>query len=78
MFYRDQEALDTLKEELSSYGDIDNVYEGRMDRETSAKLEKIKREISNMECDFITLPEVRARASDELHEAIEDGTVKVK
>jgi pimeloyl-ACP methyl ester carboxylesterase len=28
-----------------------------MDRETSAKVDRLKKEITNLECDMITLPE---------------------
>jgi hypothetical protein len=53
------------------------LYGQRIDRETSAKVDRLKKEITNLECDILTLPAVRARACDELLEAIEDGTVKV-
>jgi hypothetical protein len=66
-----------MKEELAALGGVDKMYDGRVDRETSAKLDRLNREISNLECDIMTLPEIRNRACDELHEAIEDGTVKV-
>lgn len=76
--FRDQEALEALKEELASYGvSAQDVYGYRMDRETSAKVDRLKKEITNLECDMLTLPEVRARACEDLQDAIEDGTVKV-
>ena len=54
-----------------------DLYEYRMDRETSAKVDRLKKEITNLECDMLTLPEVRSKACNELQDAIEDGTVKV-
>ncbi len=54
------------------------MYSHRIDRETSAKIDRLKKDITNLECDILTLPAVRARACDELLEAIEDGTVKVR
>jgi hypothetical protein len=54
------------------------LYSHRIDRETSARIDRLKKDITNLECDILTLPAVRAKACDELLEAIEDGTVKVR
>lgn len=69
-----------LKEELATTcgSSTKDMYSHRIDRETSAKIDRLKKDITNLECDILTLPAVRARACDELLEAIEDGTVKVR
>jgi hypothetical protein len=68
-----------MKEELATYGSsTKDLYSHRIDRETSARIDRLKKDITNLECDILTLPAVRAKACDELLEAIEDGTVKVR
>ncbi len=74
---RKQEALEAMKEELATYGSsTKDLYSHQIDRETSARIDRLKIDIMNLECDILMLPAVRAKACDELLEAIEDGTVK--
>lgn len=74
---REEEYLEQLEDRLASYGDIESMYENsNFDRETSAKIDKLQREIENLKLSLIDLPEKRAAAVDTLTDAIEEGTVK--
>lgn len=72
---REQEILDEMEEELATFGDIDTVYE-MADRATTAKIDQLKGEISNMKENLQSLPAARAAAIDALKDAMEDGTIK--
>ncbi len=72
---REENELASMEEELASFGDLEVVYE-HADRETSAKIDKLKKEISNFKGWLLTLPESRTLAISEMKEAIEDGTMK--
>ena len=72
---REDEMLAEMNKELAQYGDVEAVYE-RSDRETTAKIDKLKREINDFKESLLTLPQIRASAMDGLRDAIEDGTIK--
>jgi len=72
---REAYDLSAMEEELNSYGDPTKVYQ-LADRETSAKVDKLKKEIASYKDWQVTLPQTRAEAIDALKEAIEDGTIK--
>ena len=72
---REDEMLADMTKELAQYGDVEAVYE-RSDRETTAKIDRLKREISDFKESLLSLPQVRASAMDGLRDAIEDGTIK--
>ena len=72
---REDEMLAEMNNELAQYGDVEAVYE-RSDRETTAKIDKLKREINDFKESLLSLPQVRASAMDGLRDAIEDGTIK--
>jgi len=72
---REAKELTSMEEELSTYGDIENVYKVGS-RETSAKVEQLKREISSYREWLVTLPPLRKEAIETLKDAIEDGTIK--
>uniref|UniRef100_A0A7S4JIP1 DDT domain-containing protein n=1 Tax=Odontella aurita TaxID=265563 RepID=A0A7S4JIP1_9STRA len=72
---KEKEILIEMEEELNSFGDTDTVYE-LADRETTAKIDRLKREISNMKENLQSLPPARASAIDALRDAMEDGTIK--
>ena len=72
---REDDLLAGMNEELAAYGDIDAIYQ-HADRETTAKIDKLRREISDFKESMLTLPQIRASAMDGLRDAIEDGTIK--
>jgi len=71
---REANELASMEEELASYGNVDIVYQ---DRETSAKVDQLKREIDSYKEWLVTLPPSRAEAIDALRDGMEDGTIKV-
>uniref|UniRef100_A0A7S4VAH9 DDT domain-containing protein n=1 Tax=Ditylum brightwellii TaxID=49249 RepID=A0A7S4VAH9_9STRA len=73
---REESTLASMEERLAQYGDVDSVYQVHTDRETSAKIDKLRREISTFEQATLSLPHMRAAAVESLKDAIEDGTVK--
>ena len=73
---RESNELENMEEELLSYGSRDQAYE-LSDRETSATVDKLKKEILCFKEWLVTLPETRSEAMDALKEAIDDGTLKV-
>jgi len=72
---REDDMLAEMSKELAEYGDVDGVYQ-RVDRETTAKIDKLKREINDFKESLLSLPQVRASAMEGLRDAIEDGTIK--
>ena len=72
---REDDMLAEMNKELAEYGDVDGVYQ-RVDRETTAKIDKLKREINDFKESLLSLPQVRASAMEGLRDAIEDGTIK--
>ena len=72
---REKEILSEMEEELQNFGDIDTVYE-HADRETTAKIDKLQREIDNMKDNVESLPQARAATTETLKDAMEEGTVK--
>jgi hypothetical protein len=67
---RESSILAEMEEELASYSNND------FDRETSAKIDTLKKEIENFKDWQLTLPPSRSEAIDALKDAIDDGTVK--
>eukprot|EP00563_Minutocellus_polymorphus_P005222 CAMPEP_0181038320 /NCGR_PEP_ID=MMETSP1070-20121207/9869_1 /TAXON_ID=265543 /ORGANISM="Minutocellus polymorphus, Strain NH13" /LENGTH=1614 /DNA_ID=CAMNT_0023116089 /DNA_START=216 /DNA_END=5060 /DNA_ORIENTATION=+ len=72
---REDEMLAEMIKELAEFGNVNAVYE-RVDRETTAKIDKLKREINDFKESLLSLPQVRASAMEGLRDAIEDGTIK--
>lgn len=69
---REANTLIEMEDELANYGDSANSF----NRDTSAKINALKREIENFKEWQETLPASRAEATEVLKEAIDDGTVK--
>ena len=67
---REKAHLKSLQDELESYGDVD------LSRATSAKIDRLRREISSYIDLMQTLSQSRSSAIDALTDGIEDGTVK--
>jgi len=73
----EEEHLLSLKKELSSFGDVASVYElHTADRETSAKIDRLRKEVANLEDLVFSLPFSRAEAVESLKDAMEDSTIK--
>jgi len=75
---KDEEYLKSLQDELESFGDIDTMNRGhsRAERETSYKVDRLRREITNFTEQMQSLSEERKQAIEDLKDAIDDGTVK--
>jgi hypothetical protein len=70
---RDEEELRAKQDDLRAYDEVD-VYE--LGREASRRLDRLRREIEQIQDSVEKMPEVRESAIDQLKEALEDGTVK--
>lgn len=74
---REEDNLEVLESRLKTYGDIEALYEsGNIDRETSAKIDKLQNQIEQIKQSNYDLPGKRTEAVDNLKDAIEEGTVK--
>ncbi len=69
---REATTLIEMEEELAGFGDPANIY----NRDTSAKINSLKRQIENFKEWQETLPTSRSEATGLLKEAMEDGTIK--
>lgn len=69
---RENNTLVEMEEELAGFGDPETLY----NRDTSAKIEKLNREIESFKEWQVSLPGTRTEAIDALKDAIEDGTIK--
>lgn len=75
---KDEEYLKSLQDELESFGDVDTMNRGhsRAERETSYKVDRLRRDITNFTEQMQSLTEERKLAIENLKDAIDDGTVK--
>ncbi|KAL7471338.1 hypothetical protein ACHAXS_013445 [Conticribra weissflogii] len=74
---REEKHLTSLQEKLESFGDLESLYQTHSaDRETSAMVDKIRKEIATCIDLKQSLPQLRSNAIDALNDAIDDGTVK--
>mmetsp|Transcript_27717 Transcript_27717/g.31999 ORF Transcript_27717/g.31999 Transcript_27717/m.31999 type:complete len:1553 (+) Transcript_27717:169-4827(+) len=73
---REREVLASMEDELNMFGNIESVYENRIDRETSAKIDRLQKDIESFKAKAVTLVSARAAACDALQDAVEAGTAK--
>ena len=75
---KDEAYLKSLQDELESFGDIDTMNRGhsRAERESSYKVDRLRREITNFIEQMQSLSDERKQAVEDLKDAIDDGTVK--
>lgn len=69
---REKLALSEMEEEMAELGDSNDAF----NRETSSRIQNLKREIENFNEWNKILPEKRAEAIEGLKDAIDDGTIK--
>jgi len=74
---REEKHLKSLQDKLESFGDLESLYQTHSaDRETSAMVDKLLKEIATCIDLKQSLPQLRSDAIDALNDAIDDGTVK--